>query len=53
MFFDKGQLARALFPKLYRLYIEYYLKNHEKFMENIDKKTARKKMLEGAKYFGG
>ncbi len=53
MFFDKGQLARALFPKLYRLYIEYFLKNHEKFMEKIDKKTARKKMLEGAKYFGG
>ena len=53
MFFDKGQLAKALFPKSYRLYIEYFLKNHEKFMEKIDKKTARKKMLEGAKYFGG
>lgn len=52
-FFDKGQLAKALFPKAYRLYIEYYLKGHENFMVDIDKKIARKKMLEGAKYFGG
>ncbi|NVF11489.1 glycosyltransferase [Anaerococcus sp. AGMB00486] len=52
-FFDKGMLSKALFPKAYRVYIEYYLKGHEKLMINIDKKTARKKMLEGAKYFGG
>lgn len=52
-FFNKGQLSRAIFPKAYRFYIEYFLKKHEKFMVNINKKTARKKMLEGAKYFGG
>lgn len=52
-FFNKGQLSRAMFPKIYRMYIEYFLKKHEKFMKDIDKKTAREKMLEGAKYFGG
>lgn len=52
-FFDKGQLARALFPKAYRLYIGYFIKGHEKHLKNMSKNKAYKKMLEGAKYYGG
>lgn len=52
-FYDKGMLARALFPKTYLLYIEQFLYRHKEFLEKIDKKSARKLMRDGAKDFGG
>lgn len=52
-FFDKGMLARALFPKTYRLYILQFILRHREFLDRIDFKLAKKKMIEGAKYFGG
>lgn len=52
-FYDKGMLAKALFPKGYRLYIEQFLLRHQEMRENIDYRSARKLMLEGARDFGG
>ncbi|WP_099321196.1 glycosyltransferase family A protein [Anaerococcus sp. Marseille-P3625] len=50
-FFDKGKLSKALFPRAYRLYIEYFLRNHREKINDI--KIARKLMINGAKEFGG
>lgn len=50
-FFDKGKLSKALFPRAYRLYIEYFLRNHRGKISDI--KNARKLMIKGAKEFGG
>ncbi|WP_296112566.1 glycosyltransferase [uncultured Anaerococcus sp.] len=52
-FYDKGALARALFPKFYRLYIWYFLNSHPEMLREIKKDVAREKMLEGARDFGG
>lgn len=52
-FYDKGALARALFPRLYKLYIGYFLYAHPEMLREIKKERAREMMLEGAKDFGG
>ena len=52
-FYDKGALARALFPKFYRLYIKYFLYAHPEMLGQIGKEKAKEKMLEGARNFGG
>lgn len=52
-FIDKGKLAKALFPRTYRLYIEQFLRRHKEMTEVIDIKKARKLMLSGAREFGG
>lgn len=52
-FYNKGQLARALFNKTYRLYIEQFLLRHKEMLKLVDKNQARKLMLEGANDFGG
>lgn len=52
-FYDKGALARALFPKLYKLYIKYFLYAHPEMLRQIGKEKAKEKMLEGARDFGG
>lgn len=52
-FYDKGMLAKALFPKRYRLYIEQFVRRHKEMTKEIGIKEARKLMLEGANDFGG
>lgn len=52
-FYDKGKLSKALFPKLYRLYIEQFLQRHKEYFGKIDKSKARKCMIKGANDFGG
>lgn len=52
-FYDKGKLSKALFPKAYRLYIEQFLRRHKEMTKDINIKTARKLMLDGARDFGG
>ena len=52
-FYDKGALARALFPKLYKLYIKYFLYAHPEMLREIKKEKAKEMMLEGARDFGG
>ncbi|MDU5534819.1 MAG: glycosyltransferase family A protein [Anaerococcus sp.] len=52
-FYDKGKLSKALFPKTYKLYIEQFLRRHKEMTKDINIKTARKLMLDGAKDFGG
>lgn len=52
-FYDKGALARALFPRFYRLYIKYFLYSHPEMLRQIGKEKAKEKMLEGARDFGG
>lgn len=53
-FYDKGKLSRALFPKAYRLYIEYFVNKKQKgLFDMIKKDQARKLMLDGANDFGG
>ena len=52
-FYDKGALARALFPRLYKLYIGYFLYSHPEMLREIKKERARELMLEGARDFGG
>ena len=52
-FYDKGALARALFPRLYKFYIRYFLYTHPEMLRDINKEKAREKMFEGARDFGG
>ena len=52
-FYDKGKLAKALFPHLYRLYIERFVRVYPNKVKGLGRKKAREKMLEGAKNFGG
>ena len=52
-FYDKGALARALFPRFYKFYIRYFLYAHPEMLREIRKERAKEKMLEGAKDFGG
>lgn len=52
-FYDKGMLAKALFPKSYRLYIEQFLRRHKEMTREIEIGEARKLMLVGANDFGG
>ena len=52
-FYDKGALARALFPRFYKLYIRYFLYSHPEMLREIKKEKAKEKMLEGARDFGG
>lgn len=52
-FYNKGKLSKALFPKLYRPYIEQYLIRHKEYFEKISKKQVRTLMLKGAREFGG
>lgn len=52
-FYDKGALARALFPRLYKFYIRYFLYKHPEMLRDINKEKAREKMFEGARDFGG
>lgn len=52
-FYDKGMLARALFPKIYRIYIEQFIQRHKEFYVEIDKSKAKELMVKGAKDFGG
>lgn len=52
-FYDKGKLAKALFPKMYRFYIEYFIRRYPEKLVNVDIRRARQIMLEGAKDFGG
>lgn len=52
-FFNKGKLARALFPRSYRLYISQYLLRHKEYFEKISRKEAKSLMLDGAREFGG
>ena len=52
-FYDKGMLAKALFPKTYRLYIKQFLLRHKDMTKDIKYKPAKKLMLAGADDFGG
>lgn len=52
-FYNKGKLSRALFPRLYRLYIDQYLLRHKEYFEKVTKKEAKSLMLQGAREFGG
>lgn len=52
-FYDKGKLSKALFPHLYRLYIERFVRVYPNKVKGLGRKKAREKMLEGAKNFGG
>lgn len=47
-FYNKGKLAKALFPKLYNLYILQYLKRHKEILKDIAYKDAKKLMHKGA-----
>ena len=52
-FYDKGKLAKALFPITYRIYIEQFIRRKKEFTKDIGEKKARRKMIQGAKDFGG
>ncbi len=52
-FYDKGALARALFPKFYKLYIKYFLYTHPEMLREIGKEKAKEAMYKGARDFGG
>ena len=52
-FYDKGKLSRALFPKMYRFYIEYFVRNYPDKVGELGIRKARQLMIEGAKDFGG
>ncbi|MDO5047987.1 MAG: glycosyltransferase [Anaerococcus sp.] len=52
-FYDKGKLAKALFPRLYRLYINYFLRKKDINFDKLSFKDAKELMLRGAKDFGG
>ncbi|WP_311491810.1 glycosyltransferase family A protein [uncultured Anaerococcus sp.] len=52
-FYDKGALARALFPRFYKFYIRYFLYSHPEMLREIKKERAREMMLKGARDFGG
>lgn len=49
-FYDKGRLARALFPRAYRLYIGYFIsKSQEGLFDKVPRKKAFGLMLKGSK----
>lgn len=52
-FYDKGKLSKALFPKMSRFYIEYFVRNYPDKVEKLGIRKARQLMIEGAKDFGG
>lgn len=52
-FYNKGKLAKALYPRAYRIYIRQFLLRHKEFLTDVGKKRAKERMLEGAKEFGG
>lgn len=52
-FYDKGKLSRALFPNMYRFYIEYFVRNYPDKVGELGIRKARQLMIEGAKDFGG
>lgn len=52
-FYDKGKLSKALFPKMYRFYIEYFVRNYPDKVGELGIRKARQLMIEGAKDFGG
>ncbi len=52
-FYDKGALSRALFPRMYKFYIKYFLYTHPEMLRQIGKEKAKEEMYKGAREFGG